>query len=91
MIPNAVRLMKGATVLMILVAAAMMVMPYRLLWHTELERVTFEGRDAFIVARNPPDLFLYVPNGPDQSRVVVDETDPRIEWGRERVYGEIFE
>jgi len=83
--------MKGATVLMILVAAVTMVMPYRLLWHTELERVTFEGRDAFIVARNPADLFLYVPTAPDQSRVVVSDKDPRIEWGQERVYGEIFE
>ncbi|MGH9462427.1 MAG: serine/threonine-protein kinase, partial [Vicinamibacteria bacterium] len=59
MIPNSVRLMKGATILMILVAAVMMVMPYRLLWHTELERVTFEGRAAFVVARKAPELFLY--------------------------------
>jgi serine/threonine-protein kinase len=89
--PSVVRLMKWATVLMILVAAVMMVMPYRLLWHTELERVTFEGRYAFIIARKPPDLFLYAPTAPDQSRVVVVETDPRLEWGQERVLGEIFE
>ena len=89
--PNVVRLMKAATVLMILVAAVMMVIPYRLLWHTKLELVAFEGHNAFIIARNPPDLFLYVPASPDQSRVVVDETDPRIERGQDRVFEEIFE
>jgi hypothetical protein len=89
--PNAVRLMKAATILMILVAAVMMVMPYRLLWHTELELVTFEGRRAFIVARNPPDLFLFVPTAPDQSRVVVNETDPRLERSQDGAIGEIFE
>jgi serine/threonine-protein kinase len=89
--PNAVRLMRAGTVLMILLAAVILVMPYRLLWHTELEMVTFEGREAFIVARNRPDLFLFVPTAPDRSRVVVSETDPRLKWDKDGAIGEIFE
>jgi hypothetical protein len=87
--PGFVRLMKAATVVMVLVAAVIMVGPYRLLWHSESEVVRIEGRKAFIIARNPPDFFLYVPTAPEESHVVVDENDPRME--RDRVLGDIFE
>jgi hypothetical protein len=89
--PGVVRLMKATTVVMILVAAVFMVTPYRLLWHNESELVAFEGRKAFIIARNPPDLFLYIPTAPEESHVVVNENDPRIERGPDRVMADIFE
>jgi len=88
---RAVRIMKAATLVMILATAVVMVYPYRLLWHSEFQQVEFEGRKAFVVSENPPDLLLYIPTRPEESRLVVQENDPRIEWGVDREMGDIFE
>ena len=88
---GAVLMMKAATVVMLLVTAVVMVIPYRLLWHSESEQIEFEERKAFIIARNPPDLFLYIPTHPEESHLVVTENDPRLERGSGRVIGDIFE
>ncbi len=69
----------------LLLAAA----PWELLFASDREQITFEGRRAFIISRVEDRLYLYVP-GVARNRIQVSASDPRVERPPELVTANIF-
>jgi hypothetical protein len=84
------RLMKGALVILFGVTVITAVIPYRVLWKNEAERLSFGGQRAYILGQTDTDLLLYVPNAATTTQVIVDRHDARLERPGERVVESVF-
>ena len=65
-----VEALRGAVLGLILFAAAVEVLPWRLLWTAEGERVSIDGETAYLLYESDTEQFAYFPHG--NRRAVVD-------------------
>jgi tRNA A-37 threonylcarbamoyl transferase component Bud32 len=69
----------AGTVAVILAALLLWVVPYRILWHSEFEKVQVDGRRGYLLGQRQGQVLVYVPEAPpDERRVVIDEGDSRL-------------
>lgn len=83
------RAARAGIIVLALVAATVMVLPWRLLFHAEGEPACYDGRRAFIIGERDEDLLLYFP-GTRRTRRVQDDTE-FLERERERRTEYIFD
>lgn len=84
-----VRLMKWGAATVAALAIVSAVLPYRLLWHSRFEPVTFAGRHAYVLGETANELLLYVP-ATERPHLIVASQDPRVERLPERFVEPIF-
>ncbi|GEM_PF-5056891 len=81
----------GGLATLLLLGSTFMVIPYRLLWQNESHKVQFNGRPAYVVGQHNSEVFLFIPTDPSKSHHIVRDTDPRLDWGDERIVADVFE
>jgi tRNA A-37 threonylcarbamoyl transferase component Bud32 len=57
---------------------ALAIVPWRIVWDSQRERVRFDGRGAFVVEESGEQLFLFAPGAPERF-LEVDRDDERLE------------
>jgi hypothetical protein len=76
------RIQRGAVIIGLAMAGVMALawaVPYRLLFQSRAERVSFGGLRCYIVGERPPDALLYCPEAPAPRTRVVSGEDSRME------------
>jgi hypothetical protein len=56
----------------------MLVVPYRIIWHNEAQRVTYASETCYLVAQQTDKLLLYCPGVPTPRNRVVGRSDPAV-------------
>jgi hypothetical protein len=62
----------------LLVAVGLWALPYRILWHNQFEKASFEGERAYIIGRNGDELLLHRPDAPPPRNRIVSAKDPAL-------------
>jgi hypothetical protein len=62
----------------LILSLALWTFPYRILWHNQFEKVTFEGERAYIIGRNGDELLLHRPDAPPPRNRIVSAKDPGL-------------
>ncbi len=87
---RSVRAMKGVMAIVFGVTLITAVLPYRLLWKNEAERVSFDDRRAYVLGQTDAELLIYVPDSTTNTHVIVDRDDTRIERSTDRFMESVF-
>jgi hypothetical protein len=66
-------------------ALALWAMPYRLLWHAELESVRLGSERCYVAARQQSDVLLFCPGSQPPRTRAVGATDARLDWRDSRI------
>jgi hypothetical protein len=69
----------AASVAIVLSILLLNEVPYRILWHNQATRISYNGMRCYVVGRSSPEWLIFYPDAsPPRSRVVAD-TDPLIQ------------
>jgi hypothetical protein len=61
-----------------LVTVFLWAFPYRILWHNQFEKVSFEGERAYIIGRNGDQLLLHRPDAAPPRNRIVSVNEPEL-------------
>lgn len=84
-----VRVMKWGVSGLVALSVVLAVLPWRLLWHNEAERVEVDGHKGALLAETASRALVFVPDGLDRTQWVVNLDDPRLKRSgtREALFG----
>ncbi len=82
--------MRGTLAIVFGVTLFTAVLPYRLFWRNESERVSFNRHRTYVLGRTENEVLLYLPDATDVSHVIVAGKDERINRGPDRFVESIF-
>ena len=72
----------GATTVVIVIALVLLVAPWRLVFHSEFEEATLDGRACFVIGESDAELLVHCPSLASHRNTVVPRGDRRLQLTR---------